>query len=44
MLKRERHWNEEAARKLLIKVFEALGPQHVLTQSARKRFAAIWFC
>eukprot|EP01102_Stenamoeba_stenopodia_P002755 TRINITY_DN1261_c0_g1_i2.p1 TRINITY_DN1261_c0_g1~~TRINITY_DN1261_c0_g1_i2.p1 ORF type:complete len:174 (+),score=32.78 TRINITY_DN1261_c0_g1_i2:156-677(+) len=43
IIKKDKHWNEDSARKLLIKIFEALGPDSKLTQTARKRLSAIWF-
>jgi len=43
ILKKDKHWNEDSARKQLIKIFEALGPDSKLAQSARKRLSAIWF-
>lgn len=44
LIKRDKHWNDEAARKLMLKIFSALGPNNELTTKARKRFASIWFC
>jgi putative thioredoxin len=41
--KRDRNWNEAAARKQLIKFFEAMGPTDPLTQSARRRLSALMF-
>jgi len=43
MIKKDKQWNEQAARKLLLKFWESLGPDHPLTSSSRKRFASIWF-
>jgi len=43
MIKRDKYWNEEAARKLLLKIFSVLG-NNELTAKARQRFASIWFC
>ena len=40
---RKRDWNEEAARKQLVKFFEALGPTHSLTVSGRRRLSSILF-
>ncbi len=40
---RKRDWNEEAARKQLVKFFEALGPTHALTVSGRRRLSSILF-
>ena len=41
--RRDRKWNEEAARKQLVKFFEALGPTHPLTLSARRRLSSLLF-
>ncbi|MDX2225232.1 MAG: thioredoxin [Rhodospirillaceae bacterium] len=43
MIRRDRAWNEEAARKQLVKFFEALGPTDPLTVSGRRRLSAILF-
>jgi putative thioredoxin len=43
IVRRDRKWNEEAARKQLVKFFEALGPMDPLTISARKRLSSILF-
>ncbi len=40
---RERAWNEEAARKQLVKFFDALGPTHEATVSGRRRLSSILF-
>ncbi|MEL6363523.1 MAG: thioredoxin [Pseudomonadota bacterium] len=40
---RDREWNEEAARKMLVTVFEALGPADPLTLRARRRLSSILF-
>eukprot|EP01135_Chromosphaera_perkinsii_P002977 Nk52_evm88s230 gene=Nk52_evmTU88s230 len=37
MIRKDMDWNESAAKKLLLDVFEALGPQHEITQRGRKR-------
>ncbi|GAB4196680.1 MAG: thioredoxin [Thalassobaculales bacterium] len=39
----DRSWNEEAARKELVKLFEAFGPTDPLTISARRRLSALMF-
>ncbi len=36
-------WNDEAARKQLVKFFEAWGPTHPLTATARRRLSALLF-
>ncbi len=41
--KRDRAWNEAAARKQLIKFWEALGPTHALTVSGRRRLSSMMF-
>ncbi len=43
IVRRERNWNEEAARKQLVKFFEALGPTHELTVSGRRGLSSILF-
>jgi putative thioredoxin len=43
LFRRARKWNEEAARKQLVKFFEALGPTDPLTISARRRLSAMMF-
>ncbi len=43
VVRRDRKWNEEAARKQLVKFFEALGPMDPLTIDARKRLSSILF-
>ena len=42
-IRRDRRWNEEAARKQLVKLFEALGPTDPLTISARRRLSSLLF-
>ncbi len=43
LVRRDRTWNDEAARKQLIKIFEALGPVDPLTVDARKRLSSVLF-
>lgn len=43
MVKIDKNWNDQAARKFLLKIWESLGPDHPLTASSRKRFSSIWF-
>ncbi len=43
MVKADRAWNEQAARKQLVKFFEAFGPTDPLTSSGRRRLSAILF-
>jgi putative thioredoxin len=39
----DRSWNEEAARKQLVKFFEAWGPMDEQTLAARRRLSSILF-
>ena len=43
IIRRNRTWNEEAARKQLLKFFEAMGPTDPLTVAARRRLSSILF-
>ena len=43
LFKRDRDWNEQAARKQLVKFFEVMGPTDPLTLSARRRLSALMF-
>lgn len=43
LVKRDRKWNDEAARKQLVKIFEALGPMDPLVIDARRRLSSILF-
>ncbi len=43
MVKADRAWNEQAARKQLVKFFEAFGPTDPLTLSGRRRLSSILF-
>ena len=43
IVRRDRSWNDEAARKELVTYFEALGPTDPLTLSARRRLSSILF-
>ena len=38
-----RTWNDEAGRKLLVKIFEALGHTHPLTVAGRRQLSAVLF-
>lgn len=42
-VRRDREWNEQAARKQLIKIFDALGPGHELTVGGRRKLSSILF-
>jgi putative thioredoxin len=41
--RRDRNWNDAAARKQLIKFWEALGPTHALTVAGRRRLSSMMF-
>jgi len=43
LFKRDREWNEQAARKQLLKFFEAMGPTDPLTLSGRRRLSSVMF-
>jgi putative thioredoxin len=43
ILRRDRKWNEEAARKQLVTLFEAMGPTDPRTVSARRRLSSLLF-
>jgi putative thioredoxin len=43
IVKRDRKWNEEVARKHLVTLFEAMGPTDPRTIDARRRLSAILF-
>ncbi|HEY1630571.1 MAG TPA: thioredoxin [Rhizomicrobium sp.] len=43
LVKRDRKWNEEGARKHLVTLFEAMGPADPRTLSARRRLSGILF-
>lgn len=43
IVRRDREWNEEAARKQLVTVFEALGPTDPLTATSRRALSSILF-
>jgi putative thioredoxin len=43
IVKADREWNEQAARKQLVKLFEAMGPTDPLTVQTRKRLSSILF-
>lgn len=42
-IKRDRKWNDEAARKQLVKFFEAWGPKDPATLDARRRLSGVLF-
>jgi putative thioredoxin len=43
IVKRDREWNEQAARKQLVKFFEALGFKHPLAIAGRRKLSSILF-
>ncbi len=43
IVRRDRTWNDDAGRKKLIEIFEALGPKNPVTLQARKRLSSILF-
>ena len=43
IVRRDRKWNEEAARKELVTIFVALGPMDELTISGRRRLSSLLF-
>jgi putative thioredoxin len=43
LFKRDREWNEQAARKQLVKFFEAMGPTDPLTVASRRRLSSLMF-
>jgi putative thioredoxin len=43
LFRRNRSWNEDAARKQLVKLFEAFGRADPLTQSAQRRLSSLMF-
>jgi len=43
ILKQDKQYNDQAARKLLLQVFEMLGSEHPATVKGRKRLSSLWF-
>ena len=43
LFKRDREWNEQAARKQLVKFFEVMGPTDPLTLGGRRRLSSVMF-
>jgi putative thioredoxin len=43
IVRRNRSWKEDAARKELVKIFDALGPAHPATIEGRQRLSAVLF-
>ena len=42
-IRRDREWQDGRARKLLLKIFDALGPGHPLTQKGRRGLSSVLF-
>lgn len=43
IVRRSRNWNEDAARKELVKIFDALGPTHPATVEGRQKLSSVLF-
>lgn len=43
IIRKDRKWNDEAARKQLVSLFEMLGPEDPVTMDARRKLSAILF-
>lgn len=43
IVRRSRTWNEDAARKELVKIFDALGPTHEATLAGRQKLSSVLF-
>ncbi|MEM7424075.1 MAG: thioredoxin [Pseudomonadota bacterium] len=43
IVRRNRTWNDDAARKELVKIFDALGPEHPATVEGRQKLSAVLF-
>ena len=43
LVRRDKDWNDEAGRKQLVKIFDALGPTHPLCVSGRRRLSTVLF-
>jgi putative thioredoxin len=43
LIKRDRAWNDEAARKLLLQLFETWGPLDAATRTARRQLSSLLF-
>ncbi|TAL34812.1 MAG: tetratricopeptide repeat protein [Alphaproteobacteria bacterium] len=43
LTRRDREWKEQKARKLLLDLFEGMGPSHPLTAAGRRRLSSILF-
>jgi putative thioredoxin len=43
LTRRDREWQEQKARKLLLELFDSMGPSHPLTASGRRRLSSVLF-
>jgi len=43
IIKKDKHWNEDAAKEYLLKMFDSLGRSHPLAISGRRRLTSLWF-
>jgi putative thioredoxin len=43
VVRKDREWQDQAARKQLVKFFEALGPNHPVTVAGRRKLSAVLF-
>jgi putative thioredoxin len=43
IIRKDREWQDQAARKQLVKFFEALGPRHPATVNGRRQLSAVLF-
>jgi putative thioredoxin len=43
IIRKDREWQEQAARKQLVRFFEALGPKHPLAVGGRRKLSAVLF-
>jgi len=43
IVRRDREWNEDGARKRLLKMFEAIGPADPLTIAGRRKLSSVMF-
>jgi putative thioredoxin len=43
VVRKDREWQDQAARKQLLKFFDALGPQHPATVSGRRKLSTVLF-
>jgi putative thioredoxin len=43
IVKRDRNWNDQAARTQLLKLFEALGPAHPVAMAGRRKLSSVLF-